>query len=92
MRLLWTETHRLDFVGLDTSPPVAVQVSTAVPRLAVHSTLGSVTNTLRYDDENRVELVQGQQITLAFLLPNKRQDTARDFIFYTDGYYNGAAP
>jgi len=54
--------------------------------------MGDVTAKLLYDDENCVELVNGQQITLAFTLPNKAQDMTRDFILYTDGYYYTITP
>jgi hypothetical protein len=87
VRLFWTQTHRLDFVGLDTSPPVPVQASTASPTLAVHSTLGDVTQKLLYGDGNYVELVKGQYITLWFTLPSQPQGTTTSFILYTDGYY-----
>jgi hypothetical protein len=87
IRLLWTAIHRLDYVGLDTSAQEQVQVYSAQPMLAIHSTLGNVTVNLLYDDENYVELVNGQRITLAFVLPNRVQGTNRDFIFCTDGYY-----
>jgi hypothetical protein len=92
VRLLWTAPHRLDYVGLDTSAPAQTTVSTARPILAVHSTTGDVTAKLLYDDENCVELVNGQQITLAFILPNNVQGTKRDFVFYTNGYYYTITP
>ena len=87
VRLFWTQTHRLDFVGLDTSAPAPVQVSSAPPTLAIHSTLGVVTQKLLYDDEQCVELVNGQYITIWFALPNPAQGTTRSFILFTDGYY-----
>lgn len=87
VRLYWTQTHRLDYVGLDTSPPAQVQVYSAPPTLAIHSTQGDVTSKLIYDDENCVELTNGQYITIAFTLPNQQKGTTRDFILYTDGYY-----
>lgn len=92
VRLLWTSTHRLDYVGLDTSLPATIQVYSTVPTLAVHSTLGNVTQNLLYDDENCVELVSGQRITLAFAIPNTGRGLIRDFIFYTDGYYYSIDP
>ena len=85
VRLFWTQTHRLDFVGLDTSPPAPVQVSTASPTLAINSTMGDVTAKLLHGQG--VELVNGQYITLWFTLPSQAQDTTRSFILYTDGYY-----
>lgn len=87
VRLLWTATHRLDYVGLDMSSPAQTTVSRVPPILAVHSTMGDVNAKLLYDDENSVELIKGQHMTLAFTLPNKVQGTTRDFILYTDGYY-----
>ena len=92
VRLLWTQTHRLDYVGLDTSPPAPVQVSSAPPTLAIHSTLGNVTSKLLYDDEQCVELVNGQQITIWFTLPSQAKGTTRSFILYTDGYYYTITP
>jgi len=67
-------------------------VYSTVPTLAVHSTLGNVTQNLLYDDENCVELVSGQRITLAFAIPNTGRGLIRDFIFYTDGYYYSIDP
>jgi hypothetical protein len=92
VRLLWTAPHRLDFVGLDTSLQAQVQVNSAQPKLAVHSTQGIVTPKLLYDDENCVELVNGQQITLWFSVPSQKQATTRSFILYTDGYYYTIEP
>ena len=87
VRLLWTAAHRLDYVGLDTSPPTQTRVSSASPILAIHSALGDVRAKLLFDDERYAELVSGQQITLSFQLPKNLQGMARDFILYTDGYY-----
>ena len=87
VRLYWTQTHSLDFVGLDTSVQTPPQVTSAPPALAIHSTLGDVTQKLLYDDEQCVQLVNGQTITVWFILPNQAQGTTRSFIFFTDGYY-----
>jgi hypothetical protein len=54
---------------------------------ALHSELGNVRTKLLLDDEQCVRLVSGQQITMAFLLPNNMPGTTRDFILYTNGYY-----
>ena len=87
VRLYWTQTHNLDFVGLDTSAQTPPQVTSAPPALAIHSTLGDVTRKLLYDDEQCVQLVNGQTITVWFILPNQAQGTTRSFILFTDGYY-----
>jgi hypothetical protein len=64
-----------------------VQVYSASPTLATHSTLGDVTAKLMYDDTQCVELVNGQCITIWFTLPSQAKGTTRSFILYTDGYY-----
>jgi hypothetical protein len=91
VRLFWTQTHRLDYVGLDTSAeinaPTVTAVTVAPPSLAIHSIMGDVTQQLLYDDGQCVELLNGQQITLLFTLPNQAKSTIRNFILYTDGYY-----
>jgi hypothetical protein len=87
VRLYWTTSHRLDYVGLDTSPPSLITVTSAPPILAVNSTGGVVTEKLLYADGQCVKLVNGQQVTMTFMLPNNAQDTTRNFIFDVDGYY-----
>jgi hypothetical protein len=87
VRLLWTAPHRLDYVGLDTSPPTRTTLSTASPVFAAHSSLGDVTARLLLDDEKYAELINGQRITIMFMLSNKEQGASRDFILYTNGYY-----
>jgi hypothetical protein len=86
VRLYWTAPHRLDYVGLDTSEESPTQVTSVTPILAIHSSLGIVTPKLLYDDENCVELTNGQQVTMTFVLP-KQQADCRDFIFFSNGYY-----
>lgn len=92
IRLYWTAPHRLDYVGLDTSAQASITVSSAAATLAVHSTQGIVTADLLYDDENMVELINGQRVVLVFALPNSPQGSNRDFIFYTNGYYYVLTP
>jgi len=92
VRLYWMAPHRLDYVGLDTSGQAPVTVSSTTPILAIHSTLGDVTQKLLYDDENIVELVNGQEVTIDFVLPKNAANTTRDFIFFTNGYYYKITP
>lgn len=87
VRLLWTQSHRLDYVGLDTSAPAPAKLISAPPTLAIHSTMGDVTQKLLYDDEQCVKLVNDQQITAWFTLPIQAQGTTRSFVLFTDGYY-----
>lgn len=92
VRLLWTAPHRLDYVGLDTSTQATLVVNAATPILARHSVQGNVTVKLLHDDENMVELVNGQSLTMIFALPNAQCDLHRDFILSTNGYYYKITP
>ncbi len=92
VRLYWTTPHRLDFAGLDTSPPAPTQISTRTPTLAINSTMGNVTQKLLYEDGQYVELVNGQYVTIWFVLPSQQQNTTRSFILNTDGYYYTITP
>lgn len=90
VRLYWTSPHRLDYVGLDTSPQEKVELHQAQLIRATHSVEGNVKPLLKENDGNYVELTPNQQITLTFLLPNN-QNEERTFIFYTEGHYNTIA-
>jgi len=87
VRLYWTLPHRLDYVGLDTSPPDQIRISAALPIKAAHSNQGDITAKLLFDDQKYAELTPGEQITLTFILPNDITNETRTFIFYTEGHY-----
>jgi len=42
IRLLWTSPHRLDYVGLDTTPQQNYTIRKGKPLLAIHSTEGNI--------------------------------------------------
>ncbi len=86
VRLYWTSPHRLDYVGLDTSPQEKVELHQAQLISATHSVEGNVKPLLKENDGNYAELTPNQQITLTFLLPNN-QNEERTFIFYIEGHY-----
>jgi len=86
VRLYFTDNHRVDFVGLDTTPQAEIDVEDANLLLAYHSDEGFVTSELASDDDVYAELVPGQQITLLFAAA-KPDGEARTFIFYVKGYY-----
>ena|GEM_PF-5987985 len=86
VRLYFTDNHRVDFVGLDTTPQAEIDVEDAYLLLAYHSSEGFVTSELASDDDVYAELVPGQQITLLFAAA-KPDEEARTFIFYVKGYY-----
>ena len=87
VRLLWTATHRLDYVGLDTTSQEACEFHQASVFLAVHSTEGNVIRKILENDQIYTELVPGERIQLAFFLPSN-QNQERAFILHTEGHYN----
>jgi|GEM_PF-5277589 len=86
VRLYFTDNHRVDFVGLDTTPQVEIDVENANLLVAYHSDEGFVTEKLRSDDDVYSELIPDQQIILLFSAA-KPDAEARTFIFYVKGYY-----
>jgi hypothetical protein len=91
VRLLWTAPHRLDYVGLDTTPQDNFKLHYAILASAIHSTEGNILPKLLLNDSNHAELTPGQQIQLTFQLPNNRNEE-RTFILYTEGHYITIAP
>lgn len=87
IRLFWTSPHRLDYVGLDTTPQDSFTVRSAPSILAFHSTEGNIRWKLLASDNIYAELTPGQHITLTFILPNNHNEE-RTFILYTEGHYN----
>ena len=86
VRLLWKEPHRLDFVGLDTTPQATTSIKSGVLVSATHSVKGDVTSSLRYSDDNYAELLPGEGIELGFILPRQTME-ARDYIIMFEGHY-----
>jgi len=87
VRLHWTLPHRLDYVGLDTSPSDQMEITSVSSIKAIHSTQGDVTAKLLFNDEIYAELTPNQQISLTFMLPNNPSTATRTFILYTNGHY-----
>ena len=85
IRLYLAGIHKIDYIGLDTSPQQNIQVYTAPPVLALHSEGGKITWKLLLNDQVYAELLPGQQIQIYFALPNT--DKARTFIVYLEGHY-----
>lgn len=93
LRLYWTMPHRLDYVGLDTSPQETFEIHSATLIGAIHSTGGDVSWKLARDDGVCAELVPGQSMQLSFfILNNQNSNEERTFIFFTDGYYFTITP
>jgi hypothetical protein len=90
IRLFWTSPHRLDYVGLDTTPQDNFTVRSAYPTLAIHSTEGNVRWKLLSSDNIYAELTPTQHITLIFIIPDNLNEE-RIFILYTEGHYHTVA-
>ena len=86
VRLYFTSTHKIDFVGLDTSEPEEFDVRYGNLVSATHSEEGNVKQKIVKSDGTYAELIPGQDIKLDFTLPNGNREV-RDFIFYSKGYY-----
>jgi hypothetical protein len=89
IRLYFTAYHKLDYVGLDTTPQADITTRQSLLISATHSEKGLITLKLLCNDQIYAELIPDQQINLLFALPQKQnQTTSATFIFYTDGHYN----
>ena len=89
IRLYFTAYHKLDYVGLDTTPQADITTRQSLLISAIHSEKGLITLKLLRNDQNYAELIPDQQINLLFALPQKQnQTTTTTFIFYTNGHYN----
>ena len=99
VRLYFTANHKLDFVGLDTSPQAAINIQQAELISAKHSKsadptvygaskVSDVKSKILYDDGAYVELRPSEQIKLAFSLLGVSANLVRDFIFVSKGRYS----
>jgi hypothetical protein len=86
VRLYFTDNHKLDFVGLDTTTQAQINVEEAQLLLACHSDDGFVTAKLLNDDDIYAELIPEQQIVLVFVATS-RSEEQRTYIVYAKGYY-----
>jgi hypothetical protein len=100
VRLYFTANHRIDFVGLDTSPQAKVKTEECALLSAKYTSgmefagnYAPRTDTT-YDDIMRsdnfhAELTPGHRIEMNFSAPTKTE-AARDFIFIIEGHYKKA--
>jgi len=87
VRLYFTGIHKLDYVGLDTSPQEDFELYHAYLVSATHSVDGNVKWKLRKNDNVYAELIPDKQIRLTFVLLNNPEE-ARTFIIYIEGHYH----
>jgi len=100
VRLYFTANHKIDFVGLDTSPQATMNIQQAELVSAKHSKNGDPTvcsgtpesdvkSKLLYSDGTYAELLPSEQIELTFALQEKEvtNGLARNFVFVCRGHY-----
>ncbi|MFQ5976707.1 MAG: hypothetical protein ACE5OZ_01095 [Candidatus Heimdallarchaeota archaeon] len=86
VRLLWTGTHFVDFIGLDTTQPSDPLIIQTVSVSSAFDFNGEdITTLLANDDEQYAELLPGQSMILNF--PITSQFGFRDFVLFVNGYY-----
>jgi len=86
VRLYFTAHHKIDYVGLDASEQGEFETCYANLAEADHSRLGEVKEILVHSDDQRVELLPSESITLEFTLPQNTEEK-RDFIIVLEGHY-----
>lgn len=86
IRLYFNGIHKIDYVGLGTTPQADTTIIQTNAVRATHSTNGDVTLKLLLNDQAYAELFPGEQIKLKFILPNNKEKT-RTFIIYIEGHY-----
>ena len=88
IKLLWTASHKLDYIGLDISENQTVKSYTLIPLTAIHSHKGSVIEEVMKLDSNYTEIVPGEEIRFSFKsLSPPSDDYNRDFILKIRGRY-----
>jgi hypothetical protein len=87
IRLCFTASHKIDFIGLDTSPRTPLQIRNGTLIFAKHSTNGLVISLLRYNDNQYAELLPQQNIKIWFIVPNQTAES-RTYIVITKGRYH----
>lgn len=88
LRFFFTNTHKVDFIGIDTSPEVAKEVHRFAPvyARAGEDVLSRVANT----DNNYLVMRKGDELFLKFPYQPQaagRANFKRDFVFVSRGYY-----
>jgi hypothetical protein len=87
IRLLWTDTHFLDFVGLDTSPQQPLSITTLLAVQAFDDSNLDITSLVTNDDGVYAEIIPTEYLTFLFGVPTLEDGLIRDWILFVDGYY-----
>lgn len=89
VKLVWTKKHKLDFVGLETSPLEKITVEKLKLVEARHSKDGDVKALLRGSDDKRTRMEKGDEIMLKFSVPERdpKEGQVVSYLLETEGYY-----
>ena len=86
VKLRWSSTHKLDFIGIDTSnTPKLIQVELPLIR-AFHNNLGNVYDELEFSDNVYAELYPGHSIYLGFY-DDFTANEDYSYLFLSEGRY-----
>ncbi len=86
VRLLWTSEHKLDFVGLDTSPNAPLEIRYARMTSAIDNQNNDVMMNLKRTDQCYAQLIPGAFIDMTFQqVPHT--SLTRDIVIQAVGHY-----
>jgi hypothetical protein len=94
VRIAFPASHDVDFIGLDLSEQVPLEMKRVPLVSATHSKRGDVTQELSSTDGFYAELLPGECIDLAFDYIEPQVSLQRDFVLISTGHYHtiGKAP
>jgi hypothetical protein len=91
VRLLWTGSHSLDYVGYVTRAGEALAIRALEPTTALHSADGSVLEDVARTDDTRTCIPSGETVTLSFTAEPPEEGKERDLVLVTEGYFTREA-
>ncbi len=79
--------HSIDFAGISTEPAKTVAVTELSPSAAQRSDGENVVSQLSVADGVYAHMNEGEEIAIKYALPPQAENTQRDFIVKSKGYY-----
>jgi hypothetical protein len=79
--------HSIDFAGISTEPAKAVTITELPPLTAQRSDGVDVVSQLSFADGIYAYMNEGEEIAIKYALPPQAENTQRDFIVKSKGYY-----
>ena len=83
----WLDYHKLDWIAIDTTEEVPVEIHTYAPVKAYFNG-EDVLDALMYADKDNITLVPKQNMTVDFPYEEPENDMIRDLIFISTGRYD----